>query len=286
MVEDEGAHWLKDDKFEGMSDDEIYLTSFYFIITTFSTVGYGDISATNSFEKVFCIVIMVLGVTAFAAGTSELTNLLSNYDQENAVLQEKLHILNRIFKEYSLPLELYESAKQSLNYIFKNDLEELIKFVQDLPNDLQTEIMFFIFERTFNQLHFFKDKPLAFIVWVCPLLKPLFKSKNQYVFFEDDDISCIYFFKQGSAGFVLPKYQNFVYQQLEKGLHFGVSCIVASFINKGQIEFDIDEWITQRDQLRRSFTIQCLDESEFLTLSLQDLNHLKNEFYEIYIQIF
>ena len=67
-----------------MSNENKYLTSFYFIITTFSTVGYGDISATNSIEKVFCIIIMCLGVTAFAAGTSELTNILSSYDQENA----------------------------------------------------------------------------------------------------------------------------------------------------------------------------------------------------------
>lgn len=59
-----------------MNGVDLYLTAFYFIITTFSTVGYGDISATNSIEKIFCIIIMVLGVTAFAAGTSELTNLL------------------------------------------------------------------------------------------------------------------------------------------------------------------------------------------------------------------
>ena len=63
-----------------MSDQDKYVTSFYFIITTFSTVGYGDISGTNTTEKIFCILIMCLGVTAFAAGTSELTNLLSNYD--------------------------------------------------------------------------------------------------------------------------------------------------------------------------------------------------------------
>lgn len=61
---------------ENMSGQEQYLTSIYFIVTTFSTVGYGDISATNTSEQVFCIIIMFVGVTAFAAGTSTLTNLL------------------------------------------------------------------------------------------------------------------------------------------------------------------------------------------------------------------
>lgn len=58
------------------SQSEIYLTSFYFTITTFSTVGYGDINAVNNYEKIFCVLIMLIGVTAFAAGTSFLTNLL------------------------------------------------------------------------------------------------------------------------------------------------------------------------------------------------------------------
>lgn len=64
----------------------MYLTAFYFIITTFSTVGYGDISAHNIYEKTFCIIVMVIGVTAFAAATSSLTNLIQSYDTENAKL--------------------------------------------------------------------------------------------------------------------------------------------------------------------------------------------------------
>lgn len=73
-------------------------------MTTFSTVGYGDISANNTAEKIFCIVVMIVGVTAFAAGTSTLTNLLSSYEQENKNVQEKIDVLNRIYKEYYLPL--------------------------------------------------------------------------------------------------------------------------------------------------------------------------------------
>jgi len=90
------------------------LTSFYFTITTFSTVGYGDISAVSPTEKVFNIIIMLIGVTAFACGTSSLTNLLNLYDQENARLQENIVILNQIYQEYNLPLSLYENVKKTL----------------------------------------------------------------------------------------------------------------------------------------------------------------------------
>lgn len=113
VAPEDQSTWNAD--FEGMSNHELYLTSFYFIITTFSTVGYGDMSATNPIEKIFCIIIMCVGVTAFASGTSELTNLLQTYDQQNARLHEKVIILNRIYRDYSLPLQLYENVKKSLH---------------------------------------------------------------------------------------------------------------------------------------------------------------------------
>lgn len=69
-----------DDSFKNMEVADRYLTSLYFIITTFSTVGYGDISASNSIEKILCIFAMLVGVAAFSTGTSAITNLLTNYD--------------------------------------------------------------------------------------------------------------------------------------------------------------------------------------------------------------
>lgn len=127
---------------------------------------------------IFCIIIMVVGVTAFAAGTSTLTNLLQTYDIENKVLEHKIDILNRIKKEYYLPLKLYENVKKSIKYQYKNDIEEMIQFVETLPKDLNLEVTLFIYESTFKQFEFFYDRPISFITWICPLLKPLIKSKE------------------------------------------------------------------------------------------------------------
>ena len=120
--------------------------------------------------------------------------------------------------------------KQSIRYQYKNDIDELVNFIHDLPNDLKVEVSFYVFEKTFKELEFFKGRPLTFIAWVCPLLKPLIKSQNQYIYFDEDGVSCIYFFKKGNAGFILPRHRNMLYLNLNKGHHFGVSDIVASFM--------------------------------------------------------
>ena len=49
-----------------MSDGEIYLTAFYFTVTTISTVGYGDISGGTMTEKIGAIFLMLFGVISFS----------------------------------------------------------------------------------------------------------------------------------------------------------------------------------------------------------------------------
>jgi len=50
---------------EDTYDLELYICSCYFILTTTATVGYGDISASTSIERLFCMVLMLIGVACF-----------------------------------------------------------------------------------------------------------------------------------------------------------------------------------------------------------------------------
>lgn len=59
-----------------MSDSDLYLTSFYYTITTITTVGYGDISANTNNEKIVAIIIMFTGVIAFSFASGSLTNFI------------------------------------------------------------------------------------------------------------------------------------------------------------------------------------------------------------------
>ena len=61
---------------EGETSEQLYLTSFYFTITTITTVGYGDISASTFLEKIMAISMMLLGVIAFSFASGTLTNYI------------------------------------------------------------------------------------------------------------------------------------------------------------------------------------------------------------------
>ena len=70
--------WLK--AVTDMSSSELYLTSFYFTITTITTVGYGDWSASTFTEKIVAIIIMFIGVIAFSFASGTLTNYIQQQD--------------------------------------------------------------------------------------------------------------------------------------------------------------------------------------------------------------
>lgn len=59
---------------------EEYLIAFYFISTTITTVGYGDISAKNSVERVFSIFMLFVGVMCFSFASGSLTSIITSYD--------------------------------------------------------------------------------------------------------------------------------------------------------------------------------------------------------------
>jgi len=74
-------------------------------------VGYGDISPKTSYEKIFGIAIMCLGVVGFSFATGTLSSIMSNLDTESAKFKEKLIMLDQIRSEYHLGPALYEDIR-------------------------------------------------------------------------------------------------------------------------------------------------------------------------------
>ena len=74
--------WIYQKSYQDMSPSELYVTSFYFVVTTLVTVGYGDITAYNTAERIMCIFLMMLGVVSFSFATGAVASIISTYDSD------------------------------------------------------------------------------------------------------------------------------------------------------------------------------------------------------------
>ena len=93
-----------------------YISAFYFIIATITTVGYGDFNAATEIEMLFCCVLMLIGVIAYSMSISALSSIISTQDQKAEKLKSRLFVLDRVHREYGLKFEFYWRLRQSLHY--------------------------------------------------------------------------------------------------------------------------------------------------------------------------
>lgn len=95
---EEAYTWLDD--FESYNNPEdryqLYFVSIYWTITTITTVGYGDISATNLGERLFCSLVMFLGVISFSFANGSLSQILNSYDHQKVEYQSRIEILDKL----------------------------------------------------------------------------------------------------------------------------------------------------------------------------------------------
>lgn len=109
-------NWIYSKDYVDLEDYKLYVTSFYFSVTTIVTVGYGDITAISAGEKIMCVFLMIIGVVAFSFATGALSSIITNYDSSEARLKEKFATLNEIKEEYKISSTLFNKLIKSIRY--------------------------------------------------------------------------------------------------------------------------------------------------------------------------
>lgn len=136
-------------------------------------------------------------------------------------------VLDRLHKEHIFPISLYSRIRKNLKSNYIKDVQKESEFVEDLPLTLKQELVRYVYEQVYTNVDFLKTKSSLFISWICPVLKTWATSPSEFIYYEGDVITRIFFVKSGSCDFVLPKYLNQPFLQIVEHTCFGVIDIVA-----------------------------------------------------------
>ncbi len=278
-----------------MEDYEIFITSVYFAVTTIVTVGYGDISPVNAGEKIICILLMLIGVVSFSVGTGALSSIISNYDSTLAKLQEKMASLQNIKVEYNLEPDLFKKLTKSVRFNHIKKSRDFYLFMEELPYKLKVELAMQIHKKIYHTIIFLKDQDKNFIGWIGTMLRPVYIQEQEFIFQEGEEImeskilsslsNLVYFLIYGVGAYVLPRYDNIVYIKITEGDHFGHTDMIQ---DKKSLERDIlsRRKVLLGKDLLRMFSVQALTNCDLLILSLHELEKIKIEFLDIFIELF
>ena len=164
------------------SNFELYIISFYWTLTTVTTVGYGDINAGTTIERVYNLFIMSFGVLLYSFAIGSLSSIVSTLDQKTAEMNQKLQILSSIKKEFNLDQSIYDKVRKVIKFDLSRNQKDKMMFLQELPNKLRIELSQIMHDKVIQNLYFFRDQPSDFFAYVAPLLKPVKFSQNDYLY--------------------------------------------------------------------------------------------------------
>lgn len=133
----------------------IYNKSFYWAVTTLTTVGYGDISPTNNLSRIFTMVVMVIGIASYGVIIGSVSSLMFNMDRYKEKKKEKLDELSTFFNHYKVPINIQREVYGFYGHLLeKNNKDIDNKVMADLPKALQAEL------KPYMKIKLIKDIPI------------------------------------------------------------------------------------------------------------------------------
>ena len=240
------------------SNIELYIISFYWTLTTVTTVGYGDITAGTTIERIYNLFIMSFGVLLYSFAIGSLSSIVSTLDQKSEEMNQKLQILSSIKKEFNLEQNIYDKVRKVIKYDLSRNQKDKMVFLQELPNKLRIELSQIMHDKVIQNFYFFRDQPSDFFAYVAPLLKPVKFSQNDYLYKCQDMIDEMYFVAKGTVIFCLEKrYGEKEIREIKKNNNFG------------EIEMCLNEKLSFNIKIKsRNRELFVLKKNDFLRLSV------------------
>lgn len=109
----------------------------YFMLTTVTTVGFGDITPANNLERTFCGINMILGVVAFSFASGSLSSIMANMDSSEAELNEKILLIQKMRRLYNFSDELQAELNSAIRYEYSKNFDSVQRLMESIPNRLQ-----------------------------------------------------------------------------------------------------------------------------------------------------
>ena len=243
-----------------------YVISFYWTLTTLTTVGYGDITALNTLEKIFTLFIMGFGIIIYSYGIGSLSSILYDYDLKSEEMNQKLNILLKIKKNYKINQSLYEKIKKILKLDSIRNNNEKMNFILELPRKIKIELLQIMQDTNIQQLNFFKNQSDEFFAYVSPMLKPLKFFQYDYLYKLNDIIDEIVFISKGTVTFYI------IFNGAEKEFKD-----YKKKTNFGEIEMCLNETISYSVKVKsRVCEIFILKKDDFLKTSINFKDIIEN----------
>ena len=192
--------WIHKNELQNSSFWNLYMISIYYIITTLTTVGYGDISPDSLIEIIFRVILLAFGIVGYSWLISSISNGINKENFASINFANECQILEEIRMTYKkLPYKLYSNIINHLKHkhFYQKKYDKHLLF-NSLPYSLKNNLIVSMYNYQLEKFHFFKNISNSnFLVDILTCFSPISALKGDILLRENDLIEEMYFVKEG-----------------------------------------------------------------------------------------
>lgn len=179
-----------------LSAGELYLISCYFVITSVSTVGLGDLTATNALEMVLDMLFIFAGDAIFGTIIGAVSsNVFATYELSSKQL-DNINVVNIYLQEKGISQRLRARITSYQNRLIET--EDAQALLDLLPVYLKREVTYAMYGSMLNEVTFFVGCNHSFLRSLSVYLRPLFVLRGETIIHSGDVSNEMYFLLQGT----------------------------------------------------------------------------------------
>lgn len=212
----------------GRNSDHLleYIKAVYWTITTFTTVGYGDISPSTPVQMIYANATQIVGVAFFGYILSNVASLLARLD---AAREAHMTILDRVesyMTSNEVPINLKTKVRSYFQYVWKNKKGYDDEFVMAaLPKKLKEEVSLFLNKGIVEKVPILKGANRELVRDIVLELSSQVAVPGEVIFKIEDRGDSMFFIHHGEVQ-IIDK-DNFVIATLSAGSFFGETSLIT-----------------------------------------------------------
>ncbi len=222
---DDPSTWVSRYNYTGERIFDRYCASLYYIYTTFTTTGYGDMVPGNFLEMFVTVIFVVCGVTFLSFVYTTMMAKFNEFQEKNEYFNQKRILLKnlldnrlidkRLHKEMEVILEEHQQSKNST---------EIVPSYKGIKPKYITKLTY---ELCFRKYHFQKISFFDYLprkVWIqfAEKIEERIYTKGENIFEQDAPSGTFYIIKRGKV-WLMTNPQRFKKANKEKDTSFSTS---------------------------------------------------------------
>uniref|UniRef100_A0A7S1CN86 Cyclic nucleotide-binding domain-containing protein n=1 Tax=Bicosoecida sp. CB-2014 TaxID=1486930 RepID=A0A7S1CN86_9STRA len=169
----------------GVDPDDIaslYLSGVYYSLATLTTVGYGDVSAHTNGERVFALLLMLVGAVVFAIVVGRMSALAQSMNRGSILQQRVADDVQEMMRYRNLPRDLRSRMRQYYSlYLDNKPFYDEAAIMRELSPALRRDVVMFMNKDLISKVPFLRDADSGFLSEISPLLKPVRSIPGDFI---------------------------------------------------------------------------------------------------------